>query len=114
MEINEQDYKIIYDPQTAFLHFEGTLRLIGVHAYEEIVQLLDQVVESEPPIITINMRKMRILNSSGITTLAKFVIKVNKKKNIGIIIQGSKKIAWQKDSLTNLKRLMPRLQLEWE
>jgi hypothetical protein len=114
MEINEQDYNINYDADTATLHFEGTLRLIGVHAYESIATLLDKVADIEPPLITINLRQLNSLNSSGVTTLAKFVIKVSKKEHIQMVIQGSTKIAWQKKSLTNLKRLMPRLQLEWE
>jgi hypothetical protein len=64
--------------------------------------------------ITVNLRQLKSINSSGITTFAKFVIKVSQKENIQMVIQGSKQIAWQGKSLINLKRLMPRLQLEWE
>jgi hypothetical protein len=114
MEISDQEYSIRYDETTATILFQGTLRLIGVKAYVPLTELLNQVFESEPPLVTINLRQLKSLNSSGVTTLAKFVIKVNKKENIQVTIQGSNQIPWQKKSLTNLKRLMPRLQLEWE
>jgi hypothetical protein len=114
MEIKEQDYSIRYDTTAATLCCIGTLRLIGVNAYTPFSELLDQVVELEPPMITVNLRQLKSINSSGITTFAKFVIKVSQKENIQMVIQGSKQIAWQGKSLINLKRLMPRLQLEWE
>ena len=114
MEINDQEYNIRYDADTATLHFQGTLRLIGVHAYASIATLLEKVADIGPPLITVNVRELNSLNSSGVTTLAKFVIKVSKIEHIQMTIQGSQKISWQKKSLTNLTRLMPRLQLEWE
>jgi len=114
MELKNKDYYINYDADTVTLHFQGSLRLIGVGAYEPLATLLDKIIDIEPPLITVNLQELKLLNSSGVTTLAKFIIKVSKKKAIQMIIQGSTKIAWQKDSLNNLKRLMPRLQLEWE
>lgn len=114
MEISDQDYSIRYDETVATVYFQGTLRLIGVQAYVPLTQLLDQVIELEPPLITIDLLKLKTLNSSGVTTLAKFVIKVNKKENVEVLVRGHLESPWQQKSLANLKRLMPRLQLEWE
>jgi len=114
IEIKDQNYNIRYDTTTATLFCIGTLRLIGVNAYTPFLELLDQVVELEQPRITVNLRQLKSINSSGITTFAKFVIKVSQKETIQMVIQGSKQIAWQGKSLINLGRLMPRLELEWE
>ncbi len=124
IEIKEEpDYKVYYDTETAIIHFEGTVRLIGANAYVHFTELLDKVLTLEStfpltadqkPLITVDLKQLNSLNSSGITTLAKFVIKVNQKGNIEMVVQGSKQVSWQKRSLINLKRLMPRLQLEWE
>jgi hypothetical protein len=82
--------------------------------YEPFVQLLDDVADSEPPTITLNLRNLRFLNSSGINVLSKFVLKVRQKQTIQMVVQGSKSIPWQGKSLKNLQRLMPSLQLELE
>mgnify|MGYP003574357990 CR=1 FL=1 len=114
MEISDQDYNVFYDSAIATIHCQGTLRLIGTEAYVPIMELFNQVVELELPVITLNIKKLKSLNSSGVTMLARFVIKVSKKTKSELIILGSKQTPWQSKSLTNLKRLMPSLQLKIE
>jgi hypothetical protein len=120
---DDPNYEVYYNTETATVHFQGTVRLIGANAYVHFTELLEKVLKREAtfpltaeqkPLITFDLKQLESLNSSGITTLAKFVIKVNQKSHLEMIIQGSRQIAWQKRSLINLKRLMPRLQLEWE
>lgn len=82
--------------------------------YAPIVDLLNEVTESSPNMITLDLRKLEFLNSSGINIISKFVIKVRQLKNIQITIQGSKQIPWQGKSLKNLQRLMPSMHLELE
>ncbi len=82
--------------------------------YAPIVDLLNEVTDSSPNMITLDLRKLEFLNSSGINIISKFVIKVRQLKNIQITIQGSKQIPWQGKSLKNLQRLMPSLHLELE
>ena len=112
MEIKTEDYKIVYDTETATVTCQGSLRLNGMVEYEPIVRLLVEVAELEPPIITLNLCELEFLNSSGINVLSKFVIKVRQKKNIQMVVCGSKSIPWQGKSLKNLQRLMPSLTLE--
>ncbi|MEN8216931.1 MAG: hypothetical protein ABFS56_11285 [Pseudomonadota bacterium] len=113
MEITTEQYSIKYDAETAAIHCQGILRLNGKE-YEPIAHLLNQVAALEPPRITLNLRELKANNSSGITMLGKFVFVVAKKKTIQLLIQGTQKIAWQKKSVMNFQRLMPKLQLEWE
>ena len=112
MKIQSEDYSICYDPVTETVSCRGSLRLNGVDEYAPIVQLLDDLAEQEPPTITLNLRELEFLNSSGINVLSKFVIKVRQKKTIHMVVKGSKTIPWQGKSLKNLQRLMPSLKLE--
>jgi hypothetical protein len=114
MEIQTEDYSIRYDPVTETVICQGSLRLSSMEEYEPIVQLLNDVADSEPATMTLNLRELRFLNSSGINVLSKFVIKVRQKGNVQLVVQGSKEIPWQGKSLKNWQRLMPTLQLKLE
>lgn len=114
MEIKTEHYSIYYEKLTETAIFNGSLRLGGMEEYEPIVQLLNDVAEQQPPTITLNLRELEFLNSSGINVLSKFVIKVRQKGNIQMIVLGSNNVPWQGKSLKNLQRLMPSLQLVLE
>lgn len=114
MEIKTEDYSIWYDPTIGTVVCQGSLRLGGMEEYAPIVQLLNKVTDSEPSTITLNLRDLEFLNSSGINVLSKFVIKVRQKGNIQMVVKGANNIPWQGKSLKNLQRLMPSLQLELE
>ncbi len=112
MKIQQQDYSVIYDAVATTVFCQGSLRLNGTEEYSPIINLLNDVVEQEPSHITLNVRELNFLNSTGISMLSKFIINVRNKKNIQMIVIGSKEISWQSKSLKNLQRLMPSLQLE--
>jgi hypothetical protein len=114
MEIKTEDYNIWYDVVTKTLTCQGSLRLGGMEEYAPIVQLLNDVVDQQTPMLTLNLRSLEFLNSSGINVLSKFVIKVRQQKDMQLVVQGSTGIPWQGKSLKNLQRLMPTLKLEWE
>jgi len=114
MEIKSEDYNIWYDQLTTTVNCEGSLRLSGMEEYAPIVELLNAVAEKEQPQITLNLKGLAFLNSSGINVISKFVIEVRKKGNTQMLVQGSKAIPWQGKSLKNLQKLMPSLQLEIE
>ena len=113
MEITTKDYSVKYDVETVTVHWEGFMRL-NSNEFEPIERLLDQVATLESPLTTLNLQKLQAINSSGITMLGKFVLTMNEKKTISLLIQASEQIAWQKRSVENFKRLMPNnLQIEW-
>lgn len=114
MEIQTEDYSIYYDPVADTVSCQGTLRLSGTQEYAPIVQLLNELADQDPLTITLDLRKLEFLNSSGINVLSKFVLKVRQKNTSQILVRGSKAIPWQGKSLKNLQRLMPSLQLELE
>jgi hypothetical protein len=114
MEIKTEDYSICYDPVTETVSCQGSLRLSGLEEYAPIIEFLNELADREPLMITLDLRKLEFLNSSGINVLSKFVIKVRQKGTIQLRVKGSKTILWQGKSLKNLQRLMPNLQLELE
>lgn len=113
MEVIQENYQIFYQPEDSTIHCKGSLRLNGQEEdYKLINNLLDQVIELEPPSVTLNLQELNFLNSLGINMLSKFVIKVRKKKFIKVVVQGAKDTPWQEKSLKNLQRLMPSLSLQ--
>lgn len=112
MEIKTDTHNIIYNRREHSLVFQGSLRLNGTEDYASISELLNNVVEEEPPKIILNLKELKFLNSSGISMLSKFVINVRKRKNIQMSVIGAKDVPWQGKSLKNLQRLMPTLTIE--
>jgi hypothetical protein len=114
MEVCGGDYRVVYDPTTAVILCQGSFRLYGVAGYEAIAELLNQVVDEKPPQITLNLKDLEFLNSSGINTISKFIIRLRNLKTIELVIKGNREVSWQEKSLENLQRLMPTLKLEME
>ncbi|MDY6783368.1 MAG: hypothetical protein SW833_12635 [Cyanobacteriota bacterium] len=114
MEIEGDNYRVCYDDETTTVKCKGSLRLSDMEEYKPIVNLLNEVAQQQPSLITLDLRGLEFLNSSGINVLSKFVIRVRKQKTSTMKILGSKMVPWQLKSLKNLQRLMPKLQLEIE
>ncbi len=114
MDIQGDNYNVSYDPSTATIICSGSLHLYGNSGYEAIVELFDNVVDQSPNNIILDVKELRLLNSSGINVIFKFVINVRNKGASKIIVIGSEQFAWQKKTLKNLQKLMPDLELEFE
>lgn len=112
MEIKAKDYSIRYDAETATLCWQGIMRL-GTQEYKPIVQFLEEVAALNPPQLTFDLRELNALNSSGITTLGRFLFNVSRKKTTQLLIQASQNIAWQENSVKHFRKLAPELQFEW-
>lgn len=112
-DIQGENYSVVYDPATATIYFQGSLRLSGMADYQPIADLLNQASEADRS-ITLDLKALNFLNSSGINMLSKFVIGMRKKKTVEVIVKGSEEVPWQEKSLQNLQRLMPDLQLKLE
>lgn len=111
-EIKGEDYSVKYDPESTTINFEGELSLGGPSEYEPIATFLNEVADASPAVITINLRSLGFLNSSGISMLSKFVLRLRNKTGTRLVILGSNDQPWQGKSLQNLVRLLPGLKLE--
>ena len=112
-ELKGEEYLVTYDQESHRIVCKGSFRLRS-REYVPITALLQEVASSAPPVIRLDLRQLRFLNSSGINMLSKFVIKLRKNKRSHVIVQGCREFPWQRKSLKNLKRLMPTLELEIE
>lgn len=111
-DIKGEDYIVQYDPSCETINFKGELSLGGPSEYEPITTLLQDVAKTNPETMTINLRELAFLNSSGISMLSKFVMTLRKQKGTQLIVLGSNNQPWQGKSLQNLVRLLPGLKLE--
>lgn len=112
-DIKGDEYNVYYDAETATVLFQGSLSLASIEDFTPISQLLETALDSATPKLTLNLRQLEFLNSSGISVLSRFVIKARNQAQTALIVQGSETIIWQKRSLKNLQRLMPAMELEW-
>jgi hypothetical protein len=113
-EIRTDDYCVSYDEPTQTVACQGSLRLSGMAEYEPIVDLLSNVADTDTDTVVLDLTDLEFLNSSGISMLSKFVIKVRHRKTVTMSVRGSRTIPWQGKSLKNLQRLMPSLDLQWD
>lgn len=109
--ITGEIYSLDWDPETRTAALKGILRLNGLEEYAPISRfLLDAVPQGS---MTLDLRGLEFLNSSGIATLSKFVIEIRNRKTVDLTVLGSRDIAWQGKSLVNLSKLMPSLHMEF-
>lgn len=109
-EIKGSNYRVWFDTAEVTVHFEGILRL-GPAEYFPIDELLEAVLTTNPKSVTLDVRQLNFLNSSGTNVLYKFAIATRKKGDVQLVVRGSKAIPWQGKSLPNLKKFNQNLEL---
>ena len=111
MNIIQSEYRVIYDDATATVTCAGAFRLHG-EEYGPVLDLMTEAANAKPPLLTLDVRELQFLNSSGINTLAKLILQVRKLAASQVLVMGSDRFPWQAKSLKNLQRLLPGLRLE--
>src|SRR5215470_9471963 len=114
MDIVHDDYQVHYDAATAMVICQGSFRLRGTEEYAPILHVLTTAAAANPATLTLDLRTLQFLNSSGINTLAKFVLHVRQFPGMQVVLKGSRHFPWQEKSLKNFQRLLPGLHLEIE
>ncbi len=108
-----ETFEVSVDQETTTASFKGALRLSGTEDYTPVLNMLRHMINARSADrITVDLRNLEFLNSSGITMLSRFVIEVRDQGGIVLQFRASGSIAWHARSLTNLQRLMPSLQIE--
>lgn len=111
MNIVSADYQVHYDEASATVTCQGSFRLAG-EEYLPVLNLMLQAADARPALLTLDLRELQFLNSSGINTLSKLILHVRKHNASQVKVLGSMRFPWQEKSLINLKRLLPALTLE--
>jgi len=112
MDIVHNDYQVHYDAATTTVVCQGSFRLRGTEEYAPILQVLTDAADAQPATLTLDLRTLQFLNSSGINMLAKFVLHARQYTAIQVVMKGSHHVPWQEKSLKNFQRLLPGLHLE--
>ena len=113
-EVKGEDYIVQFNPDSVSVYFQGELSLDGPTEYAPITNLLNEVAESEPNTMTIDLRNLVFVNSSGISMFSKFVLSMRKQAGVQLVVLGANDMPWQGKSLKNLEKLLPGLKLEIE
>ncbi|WP_375502763.1 STAS domain-containing protein [uncultured Nostoc sp.] len=111
-DVKGEDYTVYIEPDTSTVHFQGELSLDGPTEYAPIANLLNKVVQTEPNTMTLDLRNLGFVNSSGISMFYKFVLSMQNKKGVQLVVLGSNDMPWQGKSLKNLEKLLPGLKLD--
>ena len=111
MNIVSADYQVHYDEASATVTCQGSFRLAG-EEYLPVLNLMLQAADAKPALLTLDLRELQFLNSSGINTLSKLILHVRKLNASQVKVLGGTRFPWQEKSLINLKRLLPALTLE--
>lgn len=108
MQVQGNKYQVTYNSQTAAVACQGILDLRGKDGYKEIADMFENVLNQHDVStgITLDVRELEFLNSSGITTLGGFIIKLRKKGGIGLTVRCASKHSWQERSMKGLEKLM--------
>jgi hypothetical protein len=107
MEIKDKNYYIAYDPTDFSITFRGALRLRTASEYAPILQLLDQIVAAEPATITLDLRDLHFINSSGLNMLFRFILDVREQMISRVIVRGADQVPWQIKAIKTMRQLLP-------
>lgn len=113
-EIQGDSYSVQYEAESTTITFQGKLALPGSRDYSPINALLQEIASKSPEVMTLDLKQLSFLNSSGISMLSKFVLGLRKRKGVQLVVWGSSDMPWQSKSLRNLQKFLPSLQLEIE
>lgn len=108
--ITGENFAVEWDESSRTVALKGILRLNGLEEYAPIAKFMSGAVPQGS--MTLDLRGLEFLNSSGIAMLSKFVIEIRNRKSVDLTVLGSKAVSWQGKSLVNLCKLMPSLRME--
>ncbi len=109
MTTDTEDFSIdLAKPDAAVL--EGVLRLSSPAAYEERFEPMRIGVHRAAASYTIDISKVRFINSSGITGLSRLVL-LARSTDKAIVLVGVHSVAWQGTTLNLFKRLHKKVEV---
>ena len=113
MEIKQDGYEVQFDSESHTVICSGSFRLTGKE-YASIMGLLNTAADAKLDSLNMDLTGLKFLNSSGINTLCKFVMRLRKNNVTQVKVFGNSEYAWQTKSLANFKKLLPSLELDFQ
>lgn len=68
---------------------------------------LDHVARTPPARLDINLRALKMMNSSGLNTLSRFILGLRARPGVQVTFHGSSEIVWHAKTLQNMKHFLP-------
>jgi len=109
MSISGERYNISYDPLDQQVNFEGSLRAVNQADLDAIRKYLAELHQRLEGTMRLNFRKLRYLNSAGLRIIIDFLKAASQARKLDIQLIGSKVVAWEEKTLTNLPALGERI-----
>ena len=106
MEIKDKEYTVKFDAGTGRVTVTGILRLM-TKDYKPIQDLLDHIARTPPPKLDVDLCQLKMVNSSGLNTLSRFVLALRGKAGVQVTFHGAKDQVWQAKTLQNMKSFLP-------
>ena len=103
--LNAGDATINYIESESKIVFEGSMRLANMKEYGVITEFLNESTDTNDEHLTLDLKSLEFLNSSGITTLSLFILNCKKAGNPHITVLGNNELPWQQKSISNFKKL---------
>ena len=110
-ELVAGDAVISFNEDDLTLRLKGSLRLPNMNEYEPIGQLMRESAVIAGDALTLDLKGLTYLNSSGITNLSLFVLHCKKNHTPQITILGDQSVSWQEKSLSNFKKLWDQVKI---
>lgn len=111
MNLQTKEFSISFDEEEARIVFEGSMRLRSARDYDDLKQLLRNAHALELPQLTLDFRRLRFLNSSGIGTIGQFIVEARKANKMRIVLHGTSARPWQSRSLGTFQKIWPKVEL---
>jgi len=109
MNIEGEDYKVTYE--NGVITIAGKLSLM-LEDYEKLETFFKKIVESEPSEITLDIRNLEYLNSSGIKTMCVgLLLEADDLEGLKMRILCSEHYTWQKETVPTFGELMDNMEI---
>lgn len=113
MEIQNDRYWLVYDVESNTLRISGRIRDTDPEVFRAMTELLEQAAAINRLSMIWDIRELEDMNSAGVGVLYHFVASRRDNPDYVLRIMADDSWPWQGRALSNLKRLMPRMQLEF-
>lgn len=111
MNLRTSEFSIAFVEAEARIAFEGSMRLRSARDYDDVKQLLRAAHALDMPLLTLDFRALKFLNSSGISTIGQFIVEARKADKMKIVLHGTSEKPWQSRSLGTFQRIWPKVEL---
>jgi len=110
MTVSGERYLVSFDALDQQVNFEGYVRTASREDLQSIMDYLVDVHGKQNGSMSLNFRKLRYMNSSGLKVIADFLRYARQSRKLSIKLIGSKVIPWEEKSLAPLGALWDRVE----